>query len=433
MGFELKDNRLTGGYGWDAVQRYDDTTYARIPMSLVGTVHNRIASAFVQDSWALTGRMRVNAGMRWEGEYFVDSNGNVAQSIPDEWQPRIGIQYELGPAGTQRVLGSAGRFYEEVSTLPILYYYSDESTGGLIFCRQNPLESSLGCDTLGASNGIQPRTSLNGQYYDECTLGYDRVIAEETVVGVRGIARALGQAIEDGVNPETGAVWFGNPGRGNLAAFPRAKREYRGLEFTLQYSPGAQRILMASYVLSRNRGNYPGLFNSDFRAENVNVNYSFDMVTYLKNSFGLLPNDRTHVFKVAGSYPIGRRSTAGASFVWQSGTPLSEFSVVEPGGSPQGFLRQRGSIGRTPAIWDLDLRFQYELLTRNLRHGGGGTPKIIVDVFHVASPRKAVDFDQIRYLGMDAEGNATNANPNYLRATRYQPPMAVRLGVEVGF
>jgi hypothetical protein len=60
-------------------------------------------------------------------------------------------------------------------------------------------------------------------------------------------------------------------------------------------------------------------------------------------------------------------------------------------------------------------------------------PKLTVDVLHVASQRKPVGFDQQSFFGMDANGNSIDPNPFYGRATRYQPPMAVRVGVEVAF
>jgi hypothetical protein len=58
---------------------------------------------------------------------------------------------------------------------------------------------------------------------------------------------------------------------------------------------------------------------------------------------------------------------------------------------------------------------------------------MILDVFHVASQRQPVDFEQLHYFNIDENGNQINPNPLYGRAIRYQPPMAVRLGLEVGF
>ena len=55
--------------------------------------------------------------------------------------------------------------------------------------------------------------------------------------------------------------------------------------------------------------------------------------------------------------------------------------------------------------------------------------KLILDVFHIGSPQKAVDFDQARFWDFEE----TNPNNNYSQATEYQPSMSVRLGMEVGF
>jgi len=45
-----------------------------------------------------------------------------------------------------------------------------------------------------------------------------------------------------------------------------------------------------------------------------------------------------------------------------SGTPLNEFGVI-PDYYSSTFLRPRGTVGRTPSIWDLSFRFMYDLST----------------------------------------------------------------------
>jgi len=44
-----------------------------------------------------------------------------------------------------------------------------------------------------------------------------------------------------------------------------------------------------------------------------------------------------------------------------------------------------------------------------------------------------VRVDQTHYQGLDAQGNQITANPDYLRPTAFQPPVAARLGIEVSF
>jgi hypothetical protein len=431
-GVEYKENHLEGGFGWDGVMKYSDSAFVRIPMLAQGSVGNRIPSAFLQDSWQLGNHWRINGGVRWDGQYFVDSNGDIAQTITDQWQPRIGVVYQ-SDRNMQKIVGSWGRFYEELGTLPLLSYYSDESSYAEIMCDHNPYEGTAGCDITSAMGRVQPRIDMGGQYYDEVTAGYERLVMPDAKVGMRAIHRRLGASIEDGENPQTGVFWFGNPGEGPLRDFPHAMREYSAVEVSFQYAPIGQATLLASYVLSRSYGNYGGLYNADFAADFVNCTSSSDKVANMRNATGLLPNDRTHVFKLSAVYPPGRGLTAGASLTWQSGTPLSEFGAVEPGGLPGGHLRKRGTAGRTPSIWDLNLRFQCDLSGLGLTVGSTLKPRVTVDLLHVASQRKPVNYDQQHFYGIAEDGTPIDPNPNYGRPTRYQPPMAVRLGLEIGF
>ena len=120
---------------------------------------------------------------------------------------------------------------------------------------------------------------------------------------------------------------------------------------------------------------------------------------------------------------------AGAAFSWMSGGPLNEFGAVSTGDPDlQVFLVPRGEAGRCPSVWDLNLRLAYEL-----GRGSRVQPRVIFDVLHVGNPREAVAFDQRRYYAVDEEGNQTAENPTYGLPIRYQPPMSLRLGLEVDF
>jgi hypothetical protein len=94
------------------------------------------------------------------------------------------------------------------------------------------------------------------------------------------------------------------------------------------------------------------------------------------------------------------------------------------------FLQQRGTAGRTPSIWDLNMRISYEpsAFASSQVH-----PRLSVDFLHIGSRREAVNYDQAHYFNVDAEGNQTDANPTYGQPLAYQPPMAVRFGLEMRF
>jgi hypothetical protein len=141
------------------------------------------------------------------------------------------------------------------------------------------------------------------------------------------------------------------------------------------------------------------------------------------NGSGLLPNDRTHVFKFHGSYRTNVGLDIGTSFMVASGTPLSEF--VSASFQPwRDFASQRGTAGRTDTIWDWNLRFVYRLASLT---GTTWRPRLIADIFHIGSERTPVDYDQVMELAPGVP------NPTYGLPTRYQPPTTIRLGVEVDF
>lgn len=185
-----------------------------------------------------------------------------------------------------------------------------------------------------------------------------------------------------------------------------------------------------SYTLSRSYGNYPGLFAQDLGDWRPNISGQFDTPEEVIHATGLLPNDRRHVFKFFGSYRFPFGLSVGAFFICQSGTPLSELgSQVANPGWPK-YLTQRGTIGRTPSIVDLNLRFAYQMKNA---FGTKIAPRVVIDLFHIASRRKPVTYQEMHYFNVDEFGNQIEENPLYMHATSFFPPMSARLGMEINF
>ncbi len=243
---------------------------------------------------------------------------------------------------------------------------------------------------------------------------------------MQGLYRTLGQAIEDAFILSRFGWGFGNPGKYPLQDRPEAQRDYAALILSIERRGHKYFNFLASYVLSRDYGNYEGLFDAFYHSSFPNLNMSFDNAFIFENIYGLVPNDRTHVFKFSGSYNFLFGLTAGVTFFIESGTPLSEYTIGSFNTGIQ-FLSQRGSAGRTPTVWDLGARFTYSLPAINLFHS-----RIILDLFHIASQQEAVDIDQQKYF-VDRGGNPTTPNPTYGQAYRYQPSMSMRLGMEINF
>jgi len=390
-------------------------------------VRNRVPTVYVEDAWEVSPRFRVSAGLRWESQHMTGDVG-AARTIANELAPRLGLVYELGASGSQRLFASAGRFYEQIPLWAVIFW---NSTGAQLVRQypQNPLvDSSNGSFVSPPINyGAIPATpDLLGQSYDQLTVGYDRALGGSIKVGAHATYRVLHWALEDGIPPGDSALRMGNPGRGPLATMPRARQRYAALELSVERSTPGPLYLMASYVLSRNIGNYTGLYATDYQLAHANSGPQYDFPDLMTNAYGLLPNDRTHVAKAAASYRLGSGVTLGGFLTAASGTPLNEYGTSAYATGYYTFLRPRGSVGRTPAIWSLDLHVGYDL---PVARGAKVRPRILLDAFNVGSPRQPLLYDQVHYV--DAAESVEN--PTYRAVTKYQPPMSARVGVVVDF
>jgi hypothetical protein len=429
-GYEYRDKHCRDDDWLQYVSVKSDTLWQESITHNQADVHTRVPSLFLQDSWRLGERLRLNYGLRWDGLSIVDEDGTVLQSIGDQWQPRLGFTYQPGRIGTQQFSGSIGRFYQETSTFLAAFGYSGSLQMVWIDYDHDPrIDPSGGTRIEYQAMPAGETAGLKGQHYDEATLGYERWLGTGTKVGIRGIYRTLRRGIDDGYSAALDAFVIGNVGYGDLDNWPRMKRDYKALELSLVRSSAERFSFRASYVLSRTEGNYPGLFLADYRQAWPNLNANFDDPETLPNSDGLLPNDRPHAVKLSGSWITGLGLTVGGIASWMSGTPLNEYGVTSSG-QYYTYLVKRGSAGRTPSIWDLDLRLAFRLPEPA---GRQWRSRIVLDLMHIGSPRRAIEIVQTHYRAVDPDGNPIDPDPFYGEPFRFQPPFTARLGLEVEF
>ena len=406
--------------------------------SVASKVAGRYPAAFLQDSWHLFDRLTLNLGMRWDAQYWIGTDGTVAQRITDEWQPRVGFIADLTGHGNQRLSGSFGRFYQQTALRFVATRANGEDVNGIAFMDGDP---ATGGQVLAGTGfvfccAIEPtRTGLRGTNFDEFSAGYEGLFENRYRVGVRGVYRHLRDAIQPGIcddptaNPGTpdpcpagGEAGTGNPGSGILLYLDPVQRNYRGLILSFGIENDPRFSVSATYVLSRNDGNYPGPHDQDqgnffFPGDNR----SYERERQMVNNSGPLPNDHTHALKVAGAVRLSQAFALGGFLGYQSGVPISRLSLVADLGLAPGFITPRGSEGRTPGVWNLDLRLTFA------PPGDGFRPRVTLDVLNVANVRHAVSVDNMfqRAGGRD--------NPNWGQPKEYQAPRTVRLGMETVF
>jgi hypothetical protein len=391
--------------------------------------HNRVPAAYVQDSWQAAPGLRLNLGLRWAGEYWISSGGHLGQRITDEWQPRLGFNWQPGASSAQKVLASYGRYYQSARLNTAQLFLQDVPNLYTIrvFGHDPRVDATGGTTVFAQQLGRQDAVDgLEGCGFDEFQIGWERAVTAAWKLDVRGSYRALRSGIVGVLLPGTLQIVYGNPGSGDLQAFPRLSRIRRALTVSLEHH-GPRGTFAADWVLASNRGNYEGYWDQSIGDNDPLGAGSFVASAQLAaNTDGPLPNDRTHTLKLLASRSLPYGLGAGATFLWASGTPLDEL-----GASPYGYpyfvyLEPRGSAGRTPSLYDLNVRLTWTAPPR-----AGASLRLLADLYHLGNPRRGVFFDQLRYRSVTHTGEQTSPNPSYGKALIFQPPVAARFGLEL--
>jgi carboxypeptidase family protein len=436
-GAQYEDNGLREDWQWRSngpdsagwLERVDTNLYVTLPLDFRTTVHNRIVSFFVQGSYRATPWLRLNPGLRWDGQFFTGPQGRSG-SITDQVQPRVGVVVHPGGSTSQKVTASYGRFYEQVPNLTTSFLWGGLHQEFPIYT-QDPRVDTAG--RIAYPDSVRAADHLRGQHYDEFTLSYEREAGVGSIIQARAVYRILREILTTAdslqVDPNSPITVGANPGAEPLAFLPRPHGYYVALELTAQKLDGSPLNFQFSYVLSRHYGNYVGLYDQDAGVGNPNSGTNFSNPAELKNATGLLPNDRTHVFKAFGSYRVGPRLAVGSYVILQSGTPLNYFGAApDPYSFDFAFLKPRGTAGRTPWLWDVNLRLRWT-------PGSAVAPRwyrITLDAFHLFSGKRPVLIDQKAFLHQDATGTQTTLNPSYGQVLLRQPPMTLRVGLQLG-
>jgi hypothetical protein len=427
---DAETSRVLGYAGDRQITRSFTGAFDTYSEASEGEVHNRISTAYVQDSWRVTEHLSVSPGMRWSSQSLYGASGRLAQRFRDQVQPRVSAVLLIGSDGKKRIFGSFGRFYQDMPLNLASILYVDGHATGWAYDRDPRLAGAVGTVVWELpqreSEFVRLSHGRRGENSDEVTLGFEAVVGGLTRLTSRVLRRELRSSYQWGFGPD--GLVIGTPGEGDFDFLPRPKRTYRALELA---ATGQWRRIdyRSSYVWSRSQGNFTGYYQSDFSYANPGGNAGFIAPHHANNSMGLLPNDHPHVFKLAASRTVVSPLTIGTVFSWHSGSPVNEFAPG-PGGSGdilRAFVVPRGSAGRSPSLWDLNLRFAL-----HSGHDASNRRRLLLDILHVGNPQRATRLEEHRYLA-NSGGVYSEENAEYRKPLAFQAPMQARLGAEFGF
>jgi hypothetical protein len=423
---------------------------------------------FLQDSFAPTGNLTFNVGLRYDAQVLFGDRPGAALSLPNQLAPRVGVIYDVTGKGRSRLFANYARYYENVPLDIIDRTFSGESTISALHkgTTCTPRQSSPGrggcqLDAIGVDdqtgpvwaqfgNGHAPvDPGLSGQSSSEIVIGGEYEILAATRIGATYTKRWQNRIIED-MSPDDAATFFvGNPGYGQAKAFPVATRNYDAFTVYLERAFRRGFLAQASYTVSALRGNWGGLFKSETIQLDPNMTSDFDLISLLPNRTGPLPGDHTHQIKVyaAKAFPLGESGAIdlGLAFRSRSGEPTTYLGSHPLYGPGEVYILPRGSGERLPWVHTLDLRTG---MTFPL--GAERSLAVSMDIFNVLNLQSAVATDQ-RYtldsVSPIAYGKVSDLDqlktsdgmafdphhksPSFGDPIAYQPPRAFRFGMRV--
>ncbi len=471
-----------GTYGYYSVMGNTATG----PIGYFFKVHSDRWALYLQDSWTIKNRLTLNLGLRTENEYIPTYTAApefqgvkpIEFGFGDKLAPRLGFVYDVFGDTSLKVFGSFGVYYDVMKL-----YTAAQAFGGRTSGFSAHALDTYEWDKIGI-NGYYPGTELltaNTLFFDpssidpdlkpmsqrEVSFGVEKKIAENISATVRLVQKHLRYAIEDvGVISGPDVFYYEtNPGYGysrpvsqggkfddRYPAVPRAKREYWGLNLSLDKRFSENWFGGFSYTWSRLTGNYSGLASSDEynrdgtgrNSPNVERNFDTWYLAYDKSLNpidGPLATDRPHVFKLYGAYTFPFGLTLGMLANAMSGRPITEYWNLN---SDEYMPYNRGNMGRTPFLRTLNLYAEYALRL------GKTTVAFNVNVdnvFNVATTTAYFPWRNINNLTVTEDmilaGNwqldesvgygPDNVNNAFGLAGLFYPPISARLGMRVSF
>jgi outer membrane receptor protein involved in Fe transport len=355
-----------------------------------------VYSGYLQDTWRINPRLTVNAGIRWDREEIQNALEQTVIDIDDMWAPRAGFVWDFTGDGTSKVYGSYGRFYYQIPTdLNVRAYGFQLQTRSFNYSPtgldQDP-HAPFARTTQGGVVDQPVDKNLKGMYQDEFTVGAEKALDPTLVVGLKGMYRRLGRAIEDRcdldynfeenlfnscaiVNPGSGEKWASGDFPCNNAserpdraadslkcnenggpAVKTAKRVFRGIELIARKSFSQNFWAQVSYLYSSLRGNYDGAARLASGQTDPGINADYDYFQFAeKNAYGKLYLDRPHQFQLSGIYTAPFGLSVGVSGFVRSGPPRNQSEFFNSFYPNLIHGVKRGSVGRAETEYEANL------------------------------------------------------------------------------
>ena len=337
--------------------------------------------------------------------------GRINLPWSKQWQPRIGVSYEVDSQVHDKVYANAAR-YDNMDNQSLARAAAPK--------RLLRVDSFFNVDTGALIQSVTRANQTNKlvipnidpTYTDEAIVGYARPLGAGWSAELWGMYRHTTDIIEDfAVFPLTGSSFR----YGNIDGF----RRYRAATIQVRKVSGSNWTMDASYTLSRLDGNWD--LDTSGNAIFYSSSYIGDGVGLFPtdpNHEGLLQGDRTHIAKLFGTYTLPTKTIVGGYVRFQSGKPWEARGFDTVNGTTLLPIEPAGS--RHLSSWtNVDL-----LVAQNIPIGPANV-RVEARLLNAFNTQPALSIDQAYCLNSPCLSTAgipaSNLNPNFGKATVYAP------------
>lgn len=311
------------------------------PYAAEGTLRDRIAGLFVQDSWTLSSRATVDFGVRADWQRQADYRTTAS--------PRIGLIFDPIGKGRSKIFANFGAYYSYI--FDNVFGFADSRPAEDVTWRiVNPDANLQGTDVFLSRQRYQVAEDLKNPYTTHASLGYEHLIATN-LKGTVSVTRRRGrhQPNNRAVTVATNDVIQVQETNGRL--------EYRGVEFVLQKALSERWEGLISYTLGKSEDEASGILSPAQQAF----------------SFGPADFDQRHTVNVTGTMLLPASVSFTGLFRGASGRP---FSITNDDVTIfAAYLDRNGNISgrnqeRQEANWTIDFNVARDFILGKARLRG---------------------------------------------------------------
>jgi len=339
-------------------------------------------SAFIQDSWKVSKRFHINAGLRWSQiKNRIPKQTNVPETLViakwDDFEPRIGFSYDPTGEGKTAIRFHFGRY----TAAPHVWfeYYMNPNRSSYSAYRWYGEDNFSSQPWFGVE--YEPdfdmiSSDLKRPHTDEYLLTIEHDFGNSLSVDINYTKRKFRNEIVNinpGLVPYYEAIELENPLTGQMITYydliedlpddvnskkmfanhDKAYRDYDAVIVGVRKFFKNRNFLMFSYTWSRAYGSV--LIHGDPIWGRGGV-YYWDNPNATINTEGLLDNDRTHQIKLLGTFKLPKGFIFSFNYRGTSGKTYTRYMVENLNFANYNVLLEQQGSNRYPFIHYLNLR-----------------------------------------------------------------------------